>query len=522
MQKIRAIALLMIIAMVGVTGFQAWWLKNNYDSEKQNLDIRAAAAFRGTVLKLQASKLEISDFQLTLDSGTHTTMVVTSDLKNGIKMRTSTRTALPPISMIHLLKEKLRDSLANDSGAITIIRRSGDSVFQYRRTDDQLHDTGKNIRITYSTEEDLTTDKEILPEDKILIDHKPANPILAKKGLVRFLNNIDSVSIKDSITLKELDAAFHLSLKEENINVGAMVSRLDSGEKQRPNEVNIGFARPIRYDYFLSDTSGYIFSRLKLPLIFSLLLVGITIASFILLYRNLMKQKRLAELKNEFISNITHELKTPIATVGVAIEALKNFSVLNDPKRTSEYLDISQQELQRLNLLVDKVLKLSMFENKVMEMNVEWFDLEEVVREVVRSMRLQLEKYQAIVDIKVSGDAHIRGDRLHLVSVVYNLLDNALKYGKAAPQIQIELVEQADKLLLRFADNGIGIPAAYQDKVFEKFFRVPHGDTHTAKGYGLGLSYVSQVIKNHGGKISMHSEDGKGTEFFIELPKTSS
>ena len=140
------------------------------------------------------------------------------------------------------------------------------------------------------------------------------------------------------------------------------------------------------------------------------------------MYRSLQKQRRLAEIKNEFISNITHELKTPIATVGVAIEALRNFNAINNPQRTKEYLDISQNELHRLSLLVDKVLKLSLFENKEVELKYDPVNIKDIVEEVVSSMKLQIEKNNAAVLVSQEGDCSIQGDRLHLLSVVFNLL----------------------------------------------------------------------------------------------------
>ncbi|HJS54407.1 MAG TPA: HAMP domain-containing sensor histidine kinase, partial [Chitinophagaceae bacterium] len=281
----------------------------------------------------------------------------------------------------------------------------------------------------------------------------------------------------------------------------------------------------------------YLLKKLASPILFSVFLVGVTVLSFVLLHRNLQRQKKLTEIKNEFISNITHELKTPIATVGVAIEALKNFNAINDPERTQEYLDISQNELHRLSLLVDKVLKLSMFENKEIELKYESFDLKEVVDEVVSSMRLQIEKYQANVSVNVGGNTSLQGDRLHLLSVVFNLLDNALKYGNTplsaragtdgndtAGQgniaVKFDLVEKGNEVELSVADNGIGISPEYREKVFEKFFRVPLGNTHNTKGYGLGLSYVSHVIKKHKGKIEVESQPGLGSKFIITLPKT--
>src|SRR4029078_960346 len=202
---------------------------------------------------------------------------------------------------------------------------------------------------------------------------------------------------------------------------------------------------------------------------FSVLLLGITVVSFLTLYRNLRSHQKLASIKNEFISNITHELKTPIATVSVAIEAMKNFNVLDDPKKTREYLEISQNELQRLSLLVDKVLKLSMFEKKEIELKIETVDLLLLVEEVAASMRLQLEKHKAQLAIQSEGDTTIQGDRLHFISVIFNLLDNALKYSKSNPSIQIDIRQEGEIAQIAVTDNGIGIPIEYKERIFEKF-----------------------------------------------------
>ena len=206
--------------------------------------------------------------------------------------------------------------------------------------------------------------------------------------------------------------------------------------------------------------------------------------------------------------------------MGVAIEALKNFNAINDPQKTKEYLDISSNELQRLSLLVDKVLKLSMFEKKEIELKYEPLNLKDIVDEVTNSLRLQLEKNNARVSVTQNGDLNLQGDRLHLLSVVFNLVDNAIKYRNGDPSIRIELNGDEQNVELSIKDNGIGIPQEYQNKVFEKFFRVPAGDTHNTKGYGLGLSYAAHVVKKHGGIITVDSQPGLGTRFtIILLPK---
>ncbi|HEX5669821.1 MAG TPA: HAMP domain-containing sensor histidine kinase, partial [Chitinophagaceae bacterium] len=286
------------------------------------------------------------------------------------------------------------------------------------------------------------------------------------------------------------------------------------------NRVTVGFSNPVTYKLEIGNTAAYMLKKLSTPLLFSFFLLSITIASFVLMYRSLRQQQRLAVLKNDFISNVTHELKTPIATVNVALEALKNFNAMNDPQRTKEYLEISQQELQRLSLLVDKVLRVSMFENRHVELKPEPFNMESLVNEVKMSMRLQFEKMKAGVSVEAEGeDMHVNADRLHIMSVVYNLFDNALKYSKNNPMINVRIRDKGDALELRFSDNGIGIPEEYRQKVFDKFFRVPHGDVHDVKGYGLGLSYVAHIIGEHKGTISVDSKNGEGSTFVINLPK---
>jgi len=249
-------------------------------------------------------------------------------------------------------------------------------------------------------------------------------------------------------------------------------------------------------------------------------LVGVTILSFLLLYRNWRQQQKLIILKNDFISNITHELKTPIATVSVAVEALKEFDALKDPVRTKEYLEISTHELQRLSLLVDKVLKLSLFEKQEIELRKDEFDLKVLVEDIMASMRLQFEKYHANIHFQTDEEKFfLRADKLHFTSVIYNLLDNALKYSKAAPKVMVHLQGEEEFVLLSVSDNGIGIPAGYLDKIFEKFFRVPTGDHHNVKGYGLGLSYVAYVVHRHGGEIGVKSTEGVGSHFTVKIPR---
>lgn len=275
-----------------------------------------------------------------------------------------------------------------------------------------------------------------------------------------------------------------------------------------------------RYTASVVNYKPYLFKEIAPQILFSFLLTIITVAAFVVLYKNWRAQQRLMELKNDFISNVTHELKTPVATVSVALEALKNFHAINDAQRTKEYLDIAQNELNRLTLMTDKILKASSFENSGVVIQKELVDLHSIILQILESMKLVFEKHHASVSFQKEGSAFsLEGSQAHLTNVIYNLIDNALKYSPSDPKLVITLLEKGDYLTLSVQDNGLGIPSEYKKKIFEKFFRVPTGDIHNIKGYGLGLSYVASVIKEHKGTIDIESEPGNGSIFQIHLPK---
>lgn len=275
-----------------------------------------------------------------------------------------------------------------------------------------------------------------------------------------------------------------------------------------------------KYAVVLSDFRIYLLKDIMPQLFFSIFLTCLTIGAFLVLYKSIRSQQRLAELKNDFISNMTHELKTPITTVGVAIEALRDFNGIENREQTKEYLEIAQNELNRLSLLTDKILKTSLFESKGVDFQPEPVQLDQVIEQVIASLKLVLERKKGSIKFEKTGsDFELQGSLVHLTNVVYNLLDNALKYSNDNPVIKIGLIETEREIKLVVEDNGIGISSEYKKRVFEKFFRVPAGDVHTNKGYGLGLSYVDSVVKAHKATIELESVIGKGSTFIIKFKK---
>lgn len=475
--------ILMFITILVVTGFQVYWLKNSYDREKRALQIKTNVAFQETVRQLQAVKLKLKKV---FEDSSHKIrrVFIEDDHREGVKAKLLPKRQI--ITLMNAVRDKVKDTFNNAVDS---------TVFVSPDKKERLRFDNTPVRIEKTVDGD--------------------------SNILKIFYGVDS--LQDSIKIPEITAAYQQKLKEELLPIPFDISFANKiGDDEADfSDVTVGLVRPVTYHLELGNTFPYLLRKIMVPILFSIFLVGVTILSFVLLYKNLLKQQRLADLKDEFMGNITHELKTPIATVGVAIEALKNFNAMQDPQRTKEYLDISSNELQRLGLLVDKVLKLSMFEKKEIDLQFEMFDLRSVVDEVVSSMRLQIEKCNASVLVNQKGDTKLKADRLHLLSVVFNLLDNALKYSSGLPVIQIALEEDNNAVQLRIADKGIGIAPEYRNKIFEKFFRIPTGNMHNTKGYGLGLSYAAQVVQKHNGSISVDSKLGEGATITVSIPKNN-
>jgi len=449
----------------------------------------------------------------------------------------------------------MQDSLTNKLFTASLENISGDSSFAFFKMERQfeaneahllggkqeiLIDTASISTVVFRTDDSVQINWEGLP----LAEHRASKLKIktqkeVKQRVPRFLQNIilsvtanDSLDQslfplqRDSLALDSLDKKYANALFASGIDLSFTLNRVSISDKELSlgkelitSQISGDIPEDHLYYASFPNSRQFLLQKIAPDILLSILLTFLTTLSFVLVFQNMKKQQRLTALKNDLISNITHELKTPITTVGVAIEALSSFDALKNPIRTKEYLEISRNELKRLSILVDKVLKTALFGEEEMELKLEKVDLKQLINEILNSMKLQFEKFTATIQFTVEGQSFmVNADRIHLTSVIYNLLDNALKYGSLQPSIAVDLALQNDKLQLKVKDNGIGIPAEFKDKIFEKFFRVPTGDQHDIKGHGLGLNYVANVIRRHHGNIAVESEPGKGSIFTIKLP----
>ncbi len=271
--------------------------------------------------------------------------------------------------------------------------------------------------------------------------------------------------------------------------------------------------------FSVPERERYLKDELRVPMILSVVLVMVVLILFISTVRSLLQEKKIADQTTSLMNNMTHEFKTPITNISLAGKMLLRESATASPEKVGQFTRVILEENERLNKQVDQVLSMSAIENTVLSPENEQVDLNLLVQDTLRRFLLQLEsKGGKVVTELNAGTSVVSGDVLMLGNAIGNLIDNALKYANGQPEISISTLNEETMVVLKIRDNGIGIDKDFHDQVFENYFRVPTGDVHNVKGFGLGLAYVKKVVELHHGIIQLQSEPGKGTSFTIKLP----
>lgn len=260
--------------------------------------------------------------------------------------------------------------------------------------------------------------------------------------------------------------------------------------------------------------------RGMLPLIaVSLLFTLVVAAAFFITMRTIFRQKRIGRIRSDLVNNLTHELKTPISTIGLACEALTDPSVPKTDEQVRTFVGMIRDENKRLGSLVQNVLQSAVMADGQMLLKPVDLDLHAVIADVVRASNMQVSRRNGRIEADLKAEIHhVEADRTHMTNLLYNLIDNAVKYTEQEPRIRIATRSDNEGITISVADNGIGIPAAEQRKIFDRLYRVPTGNLHNAKGFGLGLSYVRTVVQRHHGRIRVESAPGNGSTFHIFIP----
>lgn len=341
------------------------------------------------------------------------------------------------------------------------------------------------------------------------MDVEDENPDSLKKLIQRTFEN------------KGLFIPFEFSKqKEEGIKTQVIARSAGYDEKKPVYRADLSANKIFNTHEFLllqfPSQNDFIMAGIKSSLILSLIFSLVIISAFYYTLRLILKQKRISEIRNDFVNNMTHELKTPIATISLALDAIKNPYIKNDDEKFDEYNRILKEENQKLNKHVERVLQMALLEKGKLPLHKEKISLIRVINRVIADYRLQIVERHAKVEFRPSSENIIMtADEQHLHTVFSNLMDNALKYAQSNCHIFIDLQQDQNGIKIRFKDNGIGIDKEHKNKIFDKFYRAQGGNLHDVKGFGLGLSYVRSIVEAHGGTIELHSEKGKGAEFVL-------
>ncbi len=282
-------------------------------------------------------------------------------------------------------------------------------------------------------------------------------------------------------------------------------------------------AREILFLSIYEDKNAIIREMLWM-IIASVVFTTIIVLAFFVTLRTLFNQKKLSEIKSDFINNMTHELKTPLATISLAIDALTNEKVIHDTDKIKVYSSMIKEENKRMNKQVEKILQAARLEKEEIKLNIQQLDTHQIISKVADNMTLQIQEKQGTLTLKLNAtNPVVDADEVHFSNIIFNLLDNAMKYSKDAPHIEVQTLNTGNGMLsIKIKDNGIGMDKETQSRIFEKFYRAHTGNIHNVKGFGLGLSYVKAIVDAHGGKIKVESAPGKGSTFTLILSPGSS
>lgn len=270
---------------------------------------------------------------------------------------------------------------------------------------------------------------------------------------------------------------------------------------------------------YFPTKGSFIWSSVLRSLLATILFMGLILFSFVYTVMVVFKQKKLSEMKNDFINNMTHEFKTPIATISLASDSISNPMVINQPDKIRRFVDIIKQENKRMNAQVEKVLQMAQIDRKNVNLKLTDVNLHEVIDRAVEYISLQVEKKEGTVKTELKATQPIvEADLTHISNVINNLLDNANKYSPEKPEIEVHTEDAPGGVLITVQDKGIGMTKEARKHIFEKFYRVHTGNRHDVKGFGLGLSYVKAIVESHKGSVEVKSDPGHGSTFSIFLP----
>ena len=499
--RYKLILYIIIAVIVGTIGIQVYWNYKNYGINKQQLVNEVQSSLDTAVETYYANLAEKSTIGFAIEA--------TSDniLGQGGKFD----------SILNSINFQERGFEHMDSLRISIDGTDGIQIFEGRKADSlskALHNNGEHQNhvkkmIEYSSSKNSRPDSLVIDDFKILT----SKVIFSMSQDTLDLASIDSL-VRLENQRKNLNIDFGLTLNKDNQEPNFTNERVIEDSSLSALSNSTFLPQNSSLEIHFTNTTKEVLKRILSGILLSSLLVLAVISCLFYLLKIIKHQKQVAEVKNDFISNITHEFKTPIATIGVALESIKNFNVINDPEKTKSYIDMSNNQLSKLNVMVEKLLETASLDSENLELNKEQYNVTNLVQNLVTKHRLDLIE-KSLTFHGSENDIVANIDAFHFENAINNIIDNAIKYG--GEKIKVNLEQNTIGFTITISDNGHSLTKANKDKIFEKFYRIPKGNMHDVKGFGIGLYYAKRIIEKHDGAIHLDTNN-KWTTFKITIP----
>jgi two-component system phosphate regulon sensor histidine kinase PhoR len=493
-EHVRILVISIAMSLLTLLALQFYWLNNAIKLQKENFNILANNAVHEITKRIESQE------------------AIGAFLRASLKTAQTNPAAVPPSGLSDLGQEAIPDF-------------SGKSMPNFGHESNEWGDVGLEEDTLATAIDKLVADKELFKNNEFMYAFMLEIQSSRNQDIFQRVSNEAIDSLAQLVFEKyELTREFTYEIvKGDN----AFFKRV-ANENKIAGTQNVFLARLFPGDqlttsYYLVfrfyNQRAFFFSHVSAQIMLSLLAILLLGGSFYMLVDLLLKQKKLSELKTDFINNMTHELKTPIATINLASEALLE-QVRKDENAVAErYNRIIFEENQRLRRHVERILNIALLEKSGFSLKLKAVDLHELVSKAAHQTELMVQKKQGQLQLKLLAGKHVMQlDEMHMLNVLTNLIDNALKYCQRQPEVAIQTSSTDSEIVIEVRDNGIGMTPAQLKKIFEKFYRVPTGDVHDVKGFGLGLSYVQSIIELHGGKVEVQSEAGQGSTFILTIP----
>jgi len=522
------------LAMIALVAVQAYWIKHSIESEENQLGMVVNQVLKEISNELVQNETVISileeiqppvikhqskavwNFQIDSRSSYSNNVEedflvdanedLHSDSEEDIHLDETVIVYAPPLPALKNQKVKLID----------------DTVLVVLGEDELMRDT---ILISAMKPEQVRMELSKSWEDREIFVDKIVKKMLA-----------DEKDINDRISGSQVEALLKKKLWDRGVTIPFEYAVFKEGQKpiyQSENFTEFEDSKYFRASLFpagvfnkttlisvyFPQEKKHVFNSMGIMGGSTLLITLFIVMMFTLAIYIIFKQKRLSEMKNDFVNNMTHELKTPISTISLASQMLNDRTIPDEQKNLSHISRIIQTESKQLGFQVERVLQMAIFDHGELKLKVEDVDLHDIIETVAQNFLLQAGKREGRLEfLPEAEDAVIQGDLMHMTNVISNLIENALKYTQRTPEIKIVTKTENGAVVVSVIDNGIGISKEDQKRIFDKFYRVPTGNVHNVKGFGLGLSYVKLIVEQHQGHIKLKSDPNKGSQFDIHLP----